>query len=120
LLRAALINIGSVLTAKSTVETEPASTATLVMQEKLRAQALAHVGSDTHLRQRVRWGISRTTSAAGSDFASVTWSLQPLQLRQSPCNCCRVASGSPRERPQHPLPKAAAAIEVSPLPADDL
>jgi hypothetical protein len=82
LLRAALINIGSVLTAKSTVETEPASTATLVMQEKLRAQALAHVGSDTHLRQRVRWGISRTTSAADPTSH---------QLRGvcSLCRCCK-------------------------------
>ena len=36
-MRAALINMGSVLAAKSTVETEPASTATLDMHKKLRS-----------------------------------------------------------------------------------
>jgi hypothetical protein len=99
LLRAALINIGSVLTAKSTVETDPASTATLVMQEKLRAQALAarrvgHPSSTTRPMGDFPYDVR-----GGSDFASVSWTLQPLQPRQSPRNCCRVASRSPRERP---------------------
>ena len=40
LVRAALINMGSVLAAKSTVETEPASIATLDMSTKLRRLAL--------------------------------------------------------------------------------
>lgn len=36
-MRAALINMGSVLAANSTVEAEPASTATLNMHKKLRS-----------------------------------------------------------------------------------
>jgi hypothetical protein len=77
LLRAALINIGSVLTAKSTVETEPASIATLVMQQKLRS-AGPHARRARH--------PSLTTRPIG-DF--------PYDVRGQ----SDFASGGPRERP---------------------
>ena len=58
LLRAALINIGSVLAAKRTVETEPASTATLNMHKKLRSVGrFARRASHPFLKKRPMGGF---------------------------------------------------------------
>ncbi len=50
-MRAALINMGRVLPANNTVETDPASTATLAMLRTLRRARLPRVGSVTHLAE---------------------------------------------------------------------
>jgi len=53
--RAALINMGSVLSAKSTVETVPARTATLLLTTILRVSRTSrrYVGLNTHLARGV-------------------------------------------------------------------
>ncbi len=50
-MRPALINMGSVLTANNTVETDPASTATVAMWRRYEVQVLPRVGSVTHLAE---------------------------------------------------------------------
>ena len=93
LVRAALINMGSVLAAKSTVETEPASIATLDMSTKLRRLALdarraRHPFLEKHPMGEFPYEAAAATSSG--DSASITWTLQSLQRMPRRSNWCEV------------------------------